>query len=351
MYWIWNPDPVLFTVGNFAVGWYGVLFMLGFLFSQRVVYFFYAQEGKIVRDVLLWYLVAGVVVGGRLVHCLFYDPVYYGTHPLEILRVWEGGLASHGAVAGMVAALALFARNTPGEDFRWLLDRITIVALMTGALVRFGNFINSEIVGIPTGSRYGVVFVTDALRSIERRPEVLRAAVERRTPSEGDRPGYVPLTLVIEAKNPGPAFPGAGAYFREAWPEILGDPVVRSAFLEDPGGGEAGSVGPVPGGVRATFPVLGIARHPVQLYECAGALAMAIGFFVVWWRKKAAVPPGSIFGCCLVLLFTFRFFVEFLKEDVSSIEVGLPLKMGQLLSIPMVAIGVWILRKSRRAPK
>ncbi len=351
MYWIWNPDPVLFTVGDFAVGWYGVLFMLGFLLSQRVMFFVYAREGKVVRDVLLWYLVAGVIVGGRLAHCLFYDPLYYTTHPLEILKVWEGGLASHGAVAGMVAALALFARNTPGEDFRWLLDRITIVALMTGALVRFGNFINSEIVGIPTESRYGVVFVTDALRSIERRPEVLTAAVERRSPSAGDRPGYVPLTLVIEAQNPGSAYPGAGAYFREAWPEILEDPVVRGTFLEDSGGGDAGSVGQAPGGVRATIPVLGIARHPVQLYECAGALVLAIGFFAVWWRKKAAVPPGSIFGCCLVLLFTFRFFIEFLKEDVSQIELGLPLKMGQLLSLPMVAIGVWILQKSRQVLK
>ncbi len=347
MYWIWNPDPVLLTAGGFAVGWYGLLFMLGFLFSQRIMYFIYAREGKIVRDILLWYLVAGVVIGGRLAHCIFYDPGYYATHPLEVLKVWEGGLASHGAVLGMVAALALFARNTPGEDFRWLLDRITIVALMTGALVRLGNFINSEIVGIPTGLRYGVVFVGDALRSIERRPDVLRAAVERRYSSAGDRPGYVPLTLVIDARPPVTDLAAARAYFRGAWPRILEGATVGSTFLEDSAGGDADSVAAIPAGVRATLPVLGIARHPVQLYESAGALAMAIGFFAVWWRKKAALPPGSIFGCCLVILFTFRFFVEFLKADVSPIEAGLPLKMGQLLSIPMVAIGAWIFRKSK----
>lgn len=349
MYWVWNPDPVLFTAGGVAVGWYGALFVLGFFLSQRFMIYVYAREGKPPHDILLWYLVAGVVVGGRLGHCLFYDSAYYFRHPVEILRVWEGGMASHGAVLGMVAALAVFARRHPEQGFRWLLDRITIAALMTGALVRFGNFINSEIIGIPTGARYGVVFVTDALRWIERRPDVLRASVERRSPSGEDRPGYVPLMLVIDAQMPSSDIAGASAYFRNrAWPEIFRDVTVRGTFLE--GAGEGKTVASFPAGVRTTLPVRGIARHPVQLYECAGALALAIGFFALWWKKKSTISPGSIIGWCLVLLFTFRFFVEFLKEDVTVIEAGFPLKMGQLLSIPLVAVGAWIL-KSRHTSR
>jgi phosphatidylglycerol:prolipoprotein diacylglycerol transferase len=350
MYLVWNPDPVLFTVGGFAVGWYGVLFMLGFFLSQRFMIFVYAREGKPAHDVLLWYLVAGVIIGGRLGHCLFYDPVYFLRHPLEILKVWEGGLASHGAVAGMVAALALFSRRYPEQGFAWLLDRITIAALMTGALVRFGNFINSEIIGDPTGLRYGVVFVADALRSIGQQPGVLRVAVERRSASDDTPPGFVPLTLTVDARSPTANPAVADSYVRNRLrPGIFRNAPVCESLLEAPG--EGPSVVSIPEGIRAEFPVLGIARHPVQLYECIGALALAIGFFAVWWKMKAAVPPGFIFGWCLVLLFTFRFFVEFLKEDVSPIETGLPLKMGQFLSIPLVAVGVWIHQWSRRQKK
>ena len=112
-YIIWNFDPDLFTIPglNYAPRWYGVLFALGFIISQQVMIYIFKKDGRPEKDVdkLTTYMVISVIVGARLGHCLFYDPVRYLTHPLEILKVWEGGLASHGAAIGVLfCALSFF---------------------------------------------------------------------------------------------------------------------------------------------------------------------------------------------------------------------------------------------------
>ncbi|RPH35952.1 prolipoprotein diacylglyceryl transferase [bacterium] len=351
MYLIWNPNPILFQSGDFAIGWYGLLFTLGFFLSQRLIIFVYHREKKPELDVLLLYLIAGAVIGARLGHVLFYDPAYFLLHPLAILKVWEGGLASHGAVAGMVIALWLFSKRHPDHAFFWLLDRITIVALMTGALVRVGNFINSEIVGIPTGAGYGVVFAADAVREIGQQPGVMQVSVERRTEPSESRPGLVPLTLAIDVRTSGtpPAFM-ENFFHHTLYPAVFKQPGVRQSFQETGGTSESETVVPIQGGFEGKFNVLGIARHPVQLYEAAVALALGIWLFTIWWKKKSAVPPGLLIGWCLVLLFASRFLLEYLKEDLIPIEAGLPLKIGQLLSIPFIALGVWLVRRAQILP-
>ncbi len=147
MYWLWDPDPVAFVLGDVVIGWYGILFAFGFLVAQRLVIFMYRAEVKPGRDLdaLLIYLIIGTVVGARLGHCLFYDPLFYLRNPLSVLKIWEGGLASHGAGAGLLVACAIFARRKNDQPFLWLVDRIAIVAALVGSLVRVGNFVNSEI--------------------------------------------------------------------------------------------------------------------------------------------------------------------------------------------------------------
>jgi prolipoprotein diacylglyceryl transferase len=158
---VWNADPVAFSVGPVAVHWYGLLFAVAFFAGSRLMVGMYARQGRdpAELDRLFGYVVAGVFIGARLGHCLFYDPGFYLAHPLEILKIWEGGLASHGGAVGLVLAVWLFCRRPGRPDLLWLLDRLAIPAALGGACIRLGNFMNSEIVGLPTTVPWAVVFM------------------------------------------------------------------------------------------------------------------------------------------------------------------------------------------------
>jgi len=157
---VWGPDPILVQLGPVVLRWYGLLFALGFLLSFQIVRSAFRREGRPVEDVetLLVWCIVGTSVGARLVHCLAYEPDRYLADPLSILRVWEGGLASHGGMLGIVTALWLHSRRRPDQPFLWLLDRVAIAAAIAGTLVRCGNFMNSEILGTPTQVPWAVVF-------------------------------------------------------------------------------------------------------------------------------------------------------------------------------------------------
>lgn len=121
------------------------------------------------------YSLGGTILGARLVHCIFYDPTYYLSNPLAILRIWEGGLASHGGVVGMLLGLWLGHRTfEQSQSFLWLLDRAAIPAAFGAVLVRVANFLNSEIVGNPTSGNWGVVF--DLIDQLPRHPVQLYEA-------------------------------------------------------------------------------------------------------------------------------------------------------------------------------
>jgi prolipoprotein diacylglyceryl transferase len=108
-------------------------------------------------DSLLIHLVLGTVIGARLGHVLFYDPEYYFSHPLEIVMVWKGGLASHGGGIGVLTAIYLFCKKH-GFSYLWSVDRLAIPVALTGAFIRLGNFFNSEILGIPSSVPWAVIF-------------------------------------------------------------------------------------------------------------------------------------------------------------------------------------------------
>lgn len=157
---LWNADPILVQLGPIAVHWYGVLFAAGFLIGYQIMQRIYRQEGKPTEqlDQLLTYIFIGTVVGARLAHTLIYEPEYYLAHPIEILKIWEGGLASHGGGLGVILAIWIFVRQHPENSFLALADRLAIPTALTGCFIRLGNFMNSEIVGNPTDGSWGVVF-------------------------------------------------------------------------------------------------------------------------------------------------------------------------------------------------
>lgn len=255
---IWNVDPVICRIGPLALRYYSLLFVAGFPLSYWVFAKIYRKEGLKAEDIdpFLYAMLIGVIVGARLGHCLFYQPDYYlGSWDgfLEIFQPWKGGLASHGGAIGIIFACWWYIKKYGRRfdiDLMWLFDRLTICICICGALIRLGNFFNSEIYGNPTDLPWGVVFA------------------------------------------------------------------------------RAGETVPM---------------HPTQLYEALAYAIMALLFIFLYYKKMDKMHKGSMFGIFLILLFGFRFLVEFIKLPQVAFEKGMSLDMGQILSIPFVLAGIVIL--------
>ncbi len=158
-YFVWSVDPVLFSVGSLNIRWYGLLFSVGFVIGYYTMRYIYSIEHKNSNDLdrLLWYLIASTLIGARLVHVLFYEPVYYFSNPIKILTLWEGGLASHGGAVGIIIGIYFYQRKS-NESYLWLLDRLSIPIALTAFFIRLGNFFNSEIIGTPSSLPWAVIF-------------------------------------------------------------------------------------------------------------------------------------------------------------------------------------------------
>ncbi len=176
-YIYWNAQPDLLHVGPLTVRWYGVLFALLFWIGFLIVRWQFLTEGKdeTTLNSLLTHLVVGTIVGARLGHCLFYEPGYYLHHPLDILKIWEGGLASHGGAIGVLIALYCYCRQHPDQPYLWLLDRIAVPTALAGCMIRLGNLFNSEILGLPTSVPWAFVFAREDL--VPRHPAQLYESI------------------------------------------------------------------------------------------------------------------------------------------------------------------------------
>jgi len=155
-------DPIAFQIGPVAVRWYGLMYLVAFVLFV-VLGKIRARRNLLTgwhpRDVddMLFYGVFGVIIGGRLGYVLFYKPLYYLAHPLEILQVWAGGMSFHGGFLGVLVALWFFARN---RHKRWLdvTDFVAPLVPLGLAAGRLGNFINGELVGRVTDVPWAMVF-------------------------------------------------------------------------------------------------------------------------------------------------------------------------------------------------
>lgn len=157
---IWNVDPELISIGPFSLRYYSLMFIIGFVVSGwyvKKLFVKYGKDPELVNS-LTNHIIAGMLIGSRLAHCFFYEPQYYLAHPLDIFKIWQGGLASHGGYLGVIIAVWLFMRKHPELRYFWVMDLIVGPCLFVGGLIRIGNLFNSEIVGRPTDLPWGVVF-------------------------------------------------------------------------------------------------------------------------------------------------------------------------------------------------
>jgi phosphatidylglycerol---prolipoprotein diacylglyceryl transferase len=156
----WNVSPEIFSLGPIHVRWYGLMFALGFLFGYSHVEKMFKRENVDMKwlESLFIYLIVATVVGARLGHVIFYGWDYYSQHPIEILYIWQGGLASHGGVIGIIIAMIIYSKKISKRNLLWILDRVVVPSVLVGAMIRFGNLMNSEIYGVETSLPWGFIF-------------------------------------------------------------------------------------------------------------------------------------------------------------------------------------------------
>tara|TARA_Y100000310_G_scaffold287943_1_gene313191 strand:+ start:448 stop:1578 length:1131 start_codon:yes stop_codon:yes gene_type:complete len=352
---IWSPDPDMFTIplswtgffGDRPVRWYGLLFAGGFIVSQQIMFWIFRTEGRPEKDIekLTVYMVVATIVGARLGHCLFYNPGYYLSNPIEIIKVWEGGLASHGGALGIFVALFLFAKKYPQYPMLWMSDRLVIVVALTGAMIRTGNFFNSEMEGTMTHSDMGVVYArfTEEVLTYDDR-KIDNVTFLKGGDMVSDEPGKHPITAKI-TYNRGVQLGQTEKEFFEnnirdalfKYTEVVqhidfgkGQPLAYKFYEED-------------GRAVAEIYGLGIARHAAQLYEAFYCLLIMGLTLWIWKNKRFKLPQGFNFAVFMIILWSLRFFDEFFKMNQEAFEENLVLNMGQILSIPLTLAGVAML--------
>lgn len=156
----WNVSPEIFSLGPIHVRWYGLMFAVGFLFGYNHGEKMFRHENIDPKwlESLFIYLIVATIAGARLGHVLFYGWEYYSQHPLEILYIWQGGLASHGGVLGIIVAMVIWSKKVSKRSILWVLDRVVVPSVFVAALIRLGNLMNSEIYGMPTSLPWGFIF-------------------------------------------------------------------------------------------------------------------------------------------------------------------------------------------------
>ena len=224
----------------------------------------------------------------------------------------------------------------------WVVDRVVIIVALAGSFIRFGNFINSEIVGLPTDSSNGVVFARVLEESTEADQYILNAEASKASDQADTLQMSAPLQLRLEF-DAGINEADVSGYMNNRLPNILSSLAGRSEphIIYSPDDELNYRIIPAVGSTLvAEVIVEGVPRHPAQLYESISSMLLFILLLYLWSRKKQDTPEGLIFSIFLIVLFGLRFFYEFFKENQEAFEDDIPLNMGQWLSIPLIIAGI-----------
>lgn len=270
----WTVNPNLFD-GFVTIRWYGLMFAIGFLVGYEIMTRIFKHEGhpeKWVGSMFL-YVVVATIVGARLGHVFFYAWDDYKDHIVDIFKVWEGGLASHGGTLGIILAMFFYSKLVVKKSVLWSLDRLAVPVGFVAALIRLGNLFNHEIYGGPTDAPWGFCFIENL-----------------------------------------------GAYMH-----------------------------------RGAEPIFTVPCHPTQLYEATFYLITFAVCMWLYWRRNAQEREGLLLGVFLLGIFGSRFFVEFIKNVQEPWEIAMRanwgIDQGQLLSLPFIAVALWLIVRAMRRPR
>ena len=371
-YILWDQSGELFSWGQFTMRWSGLLLVIAFIVGRQVLVYIYKKEGKLVKDadLLIVYLVIAVTLGARLGHVIFYQPQLW-SKPLTVFLPFSfkpsfhfigmTGFSSHGAALGILFGVWLYClRNKPRQSYLHVLDRISMLAVWIAIPFLIGSFLNSEVEGVPTNSAVGAVMIQPVTLGINKLPCCIM-----RNPG-----GENPLTQVIAKKNKDVAKREDGhhsialyLFFKAGIPTevvdefMLGDVKTylfdMSQLIYEPGTLPLHyAVFKEPtGDFEVRVRTIGVARYPVQLFEAVSYLILFMFLFWYWYKYKLTLPSGRIFGFSMIVFWGLRFGYEFLKENKVSFVKDLGLNKAQILSIPMVMIGIAVLVLSHRKTK
>jgi prolipoprotein diacylglyceryl transferase len=344
-YILWDASPYLNLFGNLNLRWYSVLisigFVIGFLLLQRI----FKKEKVKEKDYLLLiqYAFFSTIIGLRLGHCFFYEPAYYLKHPLEVLMVWKGGLASHGAAIGILIGMYLFVRKHK-KSYLWILDRLVIVICIIGAIVRIGNLMNSEIIGSPTQNSKAFLFVNSIDKYVIKKNDKIYSDIQFEKTQKDSLINNTLHTQLIASIKYKPTLSNNNikkavnthmhylaenkSNFQE---NIYWDPQAPMQITTQKGDN------------TISFPVYAIPRWPSQLIESIFYTFMFFALMALYFFTGIAKIKGVIFSIFLTVLWSFRFLIEFLKADQVEFEAGMQFNMGQMLSIPFILAGISLL--------
>ena len=278
----WNVDPILIHFGDGGIRWYGLLWAIGLYVCWVISDKMFKRENCPAEwsDQLFMWLTIGLIIGARVGHCWFYEWHQYGQpwhlfgweftyrnpyieHPLQLIKIWEGGLSSHGGAIGLITASWLLNKYKYSRypqfntSWIWILDRVCVGVCITAMMIRLGNLFNSEIYGGPTDLPWGFIFV----RNGETEP-----------------------------------------------------------------------------------------CHPTQIYEMLYCLIALCVVWPMYWHTEARRREGLLLGVFLEIIFISRFLLEFIKNDQEAFEAGHLLNMGQLLSLPFIALGIFLILRAYKRP-
>ncbi len=297
---VWNPSEGI-DLGFFMIRYYSLMFVIAFGLGWYIMKKIFERENESIEklDSLFIWTVFATLLGARLGHVFFYDWEYFRNHLSEILLPFRfspnfeftgfQGLASHGAAIGIILAMYFFSKKIMKRPLLWVLDRVVIPVASGAVFVRIGNFFNSEIVGHETTSSFGIKFIKDF---------------------------YSPRDVVNATKIPNP---------KEAYNAIATNPQFANLLEQVP------------------------AKHPTQLYEAFSYIFVFAALYYMYWKTDVREKQGYLFGMFLILLWSVRFVVEFLKESQGGFESDLGLfSTGQWLSIPFIIIGFLLILKSKK---
>ena len=271
------------------------MFVIAFGLGWYIMKHIFERENEPLEklDSLFIWTVLATLLGARLGHVFFYDWEYYRNHLSEILLPFRfsptfeftgfQGLASHGAAIAIIITMYFFSKKIMKRSMLWTLDRVVIPVASGAIFVRIGNFFNSEIVGIETDSPFGIRFLREHFTARDAKS-----------------------ITHLQRTN-------------DAYHALVTDPKYATFLQQVP------------------------AKHPAQLYESACYILVFAILFYMYWKTNAREKEGYLFGWFLILLWSVRFGVEYVKESQGGIEEYLGLfSTGQWLSIPFILIGLYL---------